>query len=269
MAHYTAVSHTAHSSKTWHRFDSYRFFADERTAPLVGAEFPKASVAFPIAWLKNHGQFEPVALLGLTEAENLFIDTAYRWIGTYVPAHFRTQPFRLIQTDDEQLTLGVREDIGLVTDNGSGNPFFNDEGDLSDEVQEIVDMLRKLKGNRAATAVASQALSDAGVLEPWDIAPVINGEKRKLGGLFHVSQQALNSIDAETLADLRDKGALAMAYCQQISQQLIQRLQMLHERRARERVKRSSHPADQDSFGLGFDEGEGGISFGGMADNDN
>ena len=268
MAYYKAVSKTYHASKTWHRFESYRFFAGERTAPLVAAEFPKACVAFPIAWLDNDGQFEPIALLGLVESENLFIDAAHRWIGTYVPAHFRTQPFRLIQTDNEQLTLGVREDIGLVTDNDSGNPFFNDEGALSDELQEVVDMLRKLEDNRAATAVASQALSDAGVLEPWDVTPVVNGGKRKLGGLYHVSQQKLNSVDAETLADLRDKGALAMAYCQQISQQLIQRLEMLHERRAKEQVKRSTHPADQGSFGLGFDEGEGGISFGGMADND-
>lgn len=264
MANYTAVSLAKHSTRTWHRLDSYWFYANERTAPLVAAEFPRACVAFPVAWVKNNGLYEPIALLGLAEFENLFVDASYRWIGTYVPAHLQTQPFRLIPTEDEQLTLGVREDIGLVTENASGQPFFDGDGELSDALQEVVDMLRKLEANRAATARACLALSEAEVLEPWDIALVVNGERRQLGGLYHVSQEALNGTNAQTLQHLRETGALAMAYCQQVSQHLIQRLTMLHERQNKEQIKRSSHPADQGSFGLGFDDSEGGISFGGI-----
>ena len=268
MAEYTAVSKKIHAVKRWHRSDSYYFAAGEQTAPLVAAEFPRACLSFPIAWIDNGGSYEPVALLGLVESQNLFVDAALRWLADYVPAHFRAQPFRLIATDPGQYTLGVREDIGLVTDNGSGNPFFNDSGELSELLQQVVVMLRKLESNRAATQTASDALVDAGLLKPWDLSSIIDGERCRLHGLFHVSQQGLNNLDAETLADLRDKGALAMAYCQQVSQRLIKRLEMLHERRIKEKVKRTNHPADQGSFGLGFDEGEGGISFGGMADND-
>jgi hypothetical protein len=265
MAHYTAISRLEYGSKTWRRFDNFRFFAGERTAPLVAAEFSKACVAFPITWLNTDGAYDPVALLGLRESENLFVDAKHRWVGMYTPAHFRTQPFRLIQTDEDQLTLGVREDLGLVLDSDKGNSFFNEEGELSDEMQPVVDMLKKFERNRAATKRASRALSEAGVLEPWDIAPTVNGEPHQLGGLYHVSQQALNNVDAETLHHLRDTGALAMAYCQQISQQLIQRLEMLHEQRAKSKVKQSMHPADRGGFVLGDDEG---ISFGGMAGND-
>ena len=265
MAHYTAISRLEHSAKTWRRFDNFRFFAGERTAPIVAAEFPKACVAFPIAWVENDGSYEPIALLGLQETENLFVDARHRWIGTYTPAHFRTQPFRLIQTDEDRLTLGVREDLGLILDSAAGNPFFNEQGELSEALQPVVDMLRKLEANRAATQRATQALKDADLLEPWNIAPTVNGQQLKLGGLYRLSQQKLNSVDAETLADLRDKGALAMAYCQQISQQLIQRLEKLHEQRAKSKIKQSTHPLDQGGFGLGDDEG---ISFGGMASDD-
>ena len=263
MATYTAVTEKDFGSKTWRPVDSFRFFAQERTAPLVAAEFPKACVAFPIAWLENGRGYEPVALLGLQQSENLFINGQQRWVGAYTPAHLRNQPFRLIPTDKERLTLGVREDLNLVSDTDAGIPFFNENGELSDEVHSVVDRLQKLETNRTASAIATQALADAGILTPWTLTPMVNGEKVRLGGLFHVSQEKLNNVDAQTLAELRDKGALAMAYCQQISQQLIQRLEMLHEQRAKAKTKRSSHPADQVDFGLGDDEG---ISFGGMGD---
>ena len=264
MAEYTAVSQTTHALKSWHRIDSLQFFVGERTAPLVAAEFPRACVSFPIAWVDNAGSYEPIALMGLVESQNLLIDVALRWIGGYMPAHLRAQPFRLIATDSAQFTLGVREDIGLVTDDDSGNPFFNEEGELSAQLHQIVDMLHKLEINRVATQAASQALADTGLLRPWQVSPVINGKRRHLYGLFHVPQQSLNDLDAKTLADLRDNGALAMAYCQQVSQVLIKRLEKLHERRAKEQVKRSIHPADQGGFGLQFDEENGDISFGGM-----
>ena len=262
MAEYKAVSKALHGTKTWHPLTDFKAFAGERTAPLVAAEFPKACITFPIAWIKNGDVFDPVALLGLQPDENLLINAQGKWIGTYVPAHYRTQPFRLMQTSDEQLTLGVREDIDLVTDSDSGNPFFNEEGELSEELNELVNLLQKVESNRKATALASTALNEAGLLEPWPLTPKIYGETKKLGGLYRVSQTALNSVDAETLEHLRDTGAVAMAYCQQISQQLIQRLERLHEQRSQAKTKRSSHPADQQSFGLGDDEG---ISFGGMA----
>jgi hypothetical protein len=265
MAEYQAVTQSEHGHKTWEPLTNFKAFAGERTAPLVAAEFAKACVALPIAWVDNEGVFDPIALLGLQANENLLINAQGKWIEGYLPAHYRTQPFRLIQTGDEQLTLGVREDIDLVMNSVSGNLFFNEEGQLSKELNELVGLLQKVESNRKATALASIALNESGLLEPWSLAPKVYGEPKKLGGLYRVSQTALNSVDAETLKHIRDTGALAMAYCQQISEPLVQRLERLHEQRSQAKTKRSAHPADQQSFGLGDDEG---ISFGGMAGND-
>lgn len=264
MAEYAAVSPQRHASKTWQAFSDYRHFKHERTAPLVAAEFPKACVAFPIAWIANADRFEPVALLGLSPSENLFVDAGHRWLASYVPAHFRSQPFRLIQTEGEILTLGVREDIGLISEDYAGKPFFSEDGEISEALSPIVARLREIEANRAATVRATQALIDAKVFELWSVAPRLNGQPYPLGNLYRIAQEKLNGINAETLAHLRDTGALALAYCQQISQQLITRLETLHERRAQQQVKRSAHPADRVGFGL--DDQDSGISFGGMHD---
>ena len=266
MAQYSAVSVTGCAKKSWHKTKSYRPFAAERTAPLVGLEFPKAAVTFPIAWVVNNDQFEPVGLLGLVDSENLFVDAHGRWVGAYCPAHFRTQPFRLMPAHDNTLTLAVRDDLGLVTDDDTGYPFFTDDGDLSPELQEVVARLQQTETNRAATQRASNALAEAGLLTPWPISAAVHGQAKTLTGLYHVSEPALDALDAATLHHLRDTGGLAMAYCQQISRQLVQRLELLHERRAREKVKRSTHPADASGFGLGVEDSATGISFGGMTD---
>ena len=265
MAQYNAVSASRHRDKTWHKVTGSGVTTEERTAPLIAREFSRAAITFPIAWVANNAQFDPVGLLGLVESENLFVDSRGRWVGAYCPVHIRTQPFRLLSTQDDQLTLGVREDLGLVTDDRSGYPFFNTEEELSAELQAMVEWLHEIEGNRAATQRASQALDEADLLIPWNISPTVYGEPKKLDGLYRVSQERLNKLDAHTLLHLKDTGALAMAYCQKISEQLIRRLETLHERRANGRVHRSSHPLDKYQFGMDFEGPEGSISFGGIA----
>jgi len=234
----------------------------------VAAEFAAACIHFPIAWVKNQEQFDPIALLGLDEGQNLFVNHNNQWVVGYVPAHLRAQPFRLLRATDGRLTLAVREDTGLVTGNEAANPFFDTEGQLSGELQSVLNMLRRLEENRAATQEASLALADAGVLEAWAVAPVVNGEKRHLGGLFRVSEKALEQVDAAALERLRDTGALAMAYRQQVSQQLIQRLEVEYARRAEARIKRSDHPGDRENLGFETLGPDTGISFGGLGPRD-
>jgi hypothetical protein len=232
--------------------------------PLVAAEFAKAAISFPIAWVKSQDSYDPVGLLGLEAAENLFVNSAGQWVGEYMPAHFRLQPFRLMADGGGRLTLGVREDCDLVTNDASGEAFFTEGADLSVALSEIVEKLQKIEANRAATARATAALADAGLLQPWQLSPTIERASRRLEGLYHISQERLNALDADALVELKELGALGMAYCQQVSQQLIGRLESLHAKRASVKMQRSTHPADRVGFGL--DDQDSGISFGGMHD---
>jgi len=264
MAAYEAVSLERHKDRSWHRLKQFEIFNEERTAPLVAAEFPKAAVAFPVAWVKNAHAYEPVALLGLEPCENLFVNAAGKWVGAYMPAHFRSQPFRLIPDGDSQLTLAVREDERLVTYDASGLPFFSEDGELASEVAGIVTRLRGMEVNRVATNRATALLDEAGVLQPWEIAPIIRGASQPLGGLYHVDRRRLDGLDREMLGKLQDQGALAMAYCQQVSQQLVERLEARHAQRKVASMRRSQHPADRVRFGLDLDDT--GLSFGAMPD---
>lgn len=264
MAVYKAVSKAHHTGKTWKKLSHFKALADEQTVPLVAAEFVKACVAFPIAWVRTYESFEPIALLGLRSNENLFISTSYQWRASYLPVYYRAQPFRLMPIGKDSLALGVREDVGRVSDDGGGDPFFDQQGELSESLAEFVCLLQKVEANREVTAVASGALNAAGLLEPWTLAPVIHGQLKQLVGLYRISQEKLDKVGGETLEQLRNTGALAMAYCQQISQQRVRRLEALHEQRTEAETLCSQHPADQGSFALGDEDA---ISFKGVIGN--
>lgn len=76
-------------------------------------------------------------------------------------------------------------------------------------------MLKK----RQLTQAAGKALDQAGVIEKWplQIKQEEDGDPVPVNGVYRVSEQVLNSLDAQTFAGLRNHGALALAYAQVFS----------------------------------------------------
>ncbi|MDZ7759565.1 MAG: SapC family protein [Desulfovermiculus sp.] len=77
-------------------------------------------------------------------------------------------------------------------------------------------------------------------------------------GIYMISEKALNELDKETFADLRNNGALAFAYAQLFSMNQISRLSELAKYHAQQAQKQeSSEPDIEQLFGdddiLSFD----------------
>jgi hypothetical protein len=90
--------------------------------------------------------------------------------------------------------------------------------------------------NRRITQAACAALDKAGVIEKWplQIKREEGAEPLKIDGLFRISEQALNELDAETFAGLRKNGALGLAYAQLFSMNQTARLGELAQLHARQ-----------------------------------
>ena len=74
--------------------------------------------------------------------------------------------------------------------------------------------------------------------------------EQQVEGLFRIDEAALNALPADALAEVRDANALALAYCQLLSQQRLQALgKLAHERNEAEKA-------------LGFGQDNGTFSFG-------
>lgn len=237
MPTFAAVTKERHGKKRWLSFGSdFRFAAQTAVAPLVAKELPKALMAFPIGFVRYEDLFNPAAVLSFEPNRNLFVADDGRWIGTYQPAAFRGFPFRLVSTGNDKLTLCVDEESGLLTDGPEGEPFFED-GEIGERLKQVMDFLTLLEQDRAITARACAALDRHGVIKPWPIT--IKGEdgERKVEGLFQVDETALNALPLEALDDLRQSGALPMAYCQLLSMQHLPILGRLAEAHTKHRME--------------------------------
>jgi hypothetical protein len=219
MPNFVAVSRGQHAGKAWRRANSYAFAAREAIAPLAGAEFGKAAVAMPIAFIAQAGGYLPVALMSPLAGRNFFTGPTGQWLGGYVPAVLRGYPFRLIRAEGaENSTLCIDEDSGLVVDaDGTAENFFDADGNPSPATNAVLDFLAEIERNRALTDLAVAALAEAGAMQPWPFQVTADGQAAPVEGLFRIDEAALNALDDAAFLGLRKAAALPLAYMQLLS----------------------------------------------------
>ena len=83
----------------------FKFAMRAHSVPMIGNEFAAAARDIPIFFAGNNAaEAGPIALLGLRENENLFIDNEGQWeSNVYVPAFVRRYPFVLAERPARRL----------------------------------------------------------------------------------------------------------------------------------------------------------------------
>jgi hypothetical protein len=219
MTKLVAVQKRTHSQKVWRRPAGYQFVAQEPLAPIVLVEAMHVGAGMPIVFVEQTGGYAPMAMMSPTPKQNFFVGPDGRWLGGYVPAQLRCYPFRLAQpTGSEKMVLCVDEDSGLVRDAGEkGESFFTADGEPSQAVSKVAEVLRQIEGNRRATDLAMASLAEAGVIERWPLQAEVEGKKTALKGLHRVNESALARLDGDVIVKLHKASALRLAYAQVMS----------------------------------------------------
>jgi hypothetical protein len=220
MARFVPLSIENHQAKKWRRPDNYRFAATQALVPLVGAELASAILAMPLAFIEKGGHYTLVGLLSPTPGRNLFVAPSGQWLGSHIPAFFRTYPFRLLAHEGgDKATMFFDEDSGLLVEgNGDGVPFFDATGGVSRELQTVAESCAEHNRSKEATDRAIAALKDAGLIQPWSLKlkSAERGEQA-IFGLYRVDEGALRNLGDEAFLQLRRTGALPIAYLQMLS----------------------------------------------------
>jgi SapC len=253
----TPLSRELHTNKRWLRYNGYSFTAADTICPLVVLEVTKAMLSLPIAFIPQKDVFALVALQGLEQGKNLLLTADGRWRTGYVPAQYRSYPFLLATSTDNQEILCVNEDSGLIVDGPGGEAFFDDTGSPTPAVSEIVTFLTQMASNRPVTAQICAQLQQYQLLQPWPINVMATAGPHNVEGLYRIDEPALNKLPADDLMILRNSGALLTAYCQLLSMQHLPALTkvLIHE----EQVATKQMPKKLD---LDFLNDSGNISFG-------
>lgn len=198
------------------RRSGYGFAAQTNSVTLLAAEFPAACKHYPIVFALGNAQ--PVALLGLRNNVNLFVDAEDRWAAHHhIPAYVRRYPFILMENEDQsQFTLCIDEAAAAFTA-GTDNPFFDGENP-TDLTNQALEFCSNFQSQHAQTQEFAKALIAADLLieNRADIA-LDSGEKLSLAGFRVIDEKRFRELPDATFLEWRDRGWLHLVYCHLIS----------------------------------------------------
>lgn len=210
--------------------DDYAWCARLNAVFINAAEFGKAAPDFPIAFARDpqSGEFMPMAVLGLRDGQNLFVDREGRWRKpAYVPAYFRRYPFCIAEVpmprgEAPQRMVCVQEDR-LAAD--TGLPLFDAHGQPTASWAPVLALLEAIENARQQTRVLCRRLEALQLLTPFDaVAIPRTGEKLRLHGLSRVDEEKLQQISGRDLRTLLKKGELRAVYAHLLSLENFARL---------------------------------------------
>lgn len=183
-------------------------------------EFRRVQAEYPIVFRKSVSTdcFEAVAMLGLAECENLFLDNG-GWHARYVPLTIERQPFLIGfqgRTEGgvpaEEPVVHIDMDSPRVTESG-GEAVFLEHGGTTPYLENINSVLKAIHDGHIYNQGFSDALVEHELLEPFTLEVGLNdGSKFKLAGFNTVNEEKLNALQGDALSSLHAEGFLEHIY---------------------------------------------------------
>ncbi len=184
-------------------------------------EFCDVQAEYPILFRKDSatGEYQPIAIFGLEQGENLFLDEVDGWTGKYLPASLARGPFLIgfqNQTVDGQAYREPVIHIDMDDPRVSwedGEPVFLKHGGNSPYLQRVTDILQGIYQGLSVSKAMFSAFEQYNLIEPVKIEVVLHSEKQcELVNYHTVSEEKLLSLDGNALQQLNRAGFLQAAF---------------------------------------------------------
>lgn len=194
-------------------------FAQQQSIELRITEVVQAANNYPLFLLRD-GQnrvWQPTALLGLAEGSNLFVQDG-QWTGVYRPQLLDLYPFFLIPNEDRSgYKMGLDEQSSALS-HTQGEALYDTSGQPSTYLNNLQRRLQADLKDGAPSYAFTDTLDKLNLLRPVDLSVEFEGSGQHLvSGLHTINEEALNTLDAESLVQLQQKGYLAPLYALLVS----------------------------------------------------
>lgn len=196
---------------------TFSFAAKTNSVILAGVEFSEAAKEYPIVFAQAGNAVIPVAMLGLRNEENLFVDEDGNWDATYIPAFVRRYPFVLAETGEpgqravciDESYEGFNDDEGeALFDGEEPTPFLQQAMSFLDEYQA-----RYLRTEAFVTRLRDNEL----FMELNAKVDMVDGQQFGLTGLLAVDERKLLQLPDDKALELFRTGELSWIYCHLMS----------------------------------------------------
>ncbi len=196
----------------------YAFSNKANSLYLAGVEFTDACKEYPIVFTSmGGGKVVPVAMLGLRDGENLFVDEGASWAGKYIPAFVRRYPFVLAELPGQQ--MGVCIDTAYAGFNDKeGEPLFDADGTNTAFLQNALDFLNRYQIEHMRTDRFCARLVELDLLVEMNAkAELVDGSSYLVNGLQVVDERKLLEITDSQAVEFFRSGELSWLYAHLMS----------------------------------------------------
>lgn len=185
---------------------------DLMTTPVFPNEFRDVQAIYPIVFqpADNGPGMQPVALLGLRNGENLFLEP-HGWDATYIPLALERGPF-MIGRGGSELTIHVDMDSPRIG-RGEGEPVFLEHGATTDHLERMNSVLAAIHQGVEATAPFVAALLRHDLIESFALdIEAADGSQNRLAGFHTINEERLARLDPSAIAELHAQGWLVAIF---------------------------------------------------------
>lgn len=193
----------------------YAFCAKVRAVPLTAVEFGQAARHFPIVFHAEK-DFIPLAVLGLVDDTNLFVDEHGRWEqDVYVPAYLRRYPFAVAnETGGDRLAIVVDAAFSGFSV-AAQMPFFVN-GAPSPATAQMIDFCRQYEADRRQTDELMRQLQGLAVVSGQQTTYTDNrtNQVMPVANYFGVDEAKLRALPDARYLEMRASGLIGLVHAQ-------------------------------------------------------
>ena len=227
-----ALDKQAHVGMSLRDIMTYDFAAKVNAVPVTIVELPQIMQFYPIAF-SAFAPATPLAILGLRDNENLFVNEKGEWLAdTYIPAYIRRYPFIFAKNDaGNQLTLCIDNPDRCLIRRDS-RLLFTPEGELTELTQNALEFCKSYQAAAEQTEAFSAALGKTDILIDRHAEIRIGEDKTiTLSGFRQVDEQKFRALPDDTILDWHRQNWSGFVYAHLLSVNNWQKLFQLMDQR--------------------------------------
>jgi hypothetical protein len=205
------LSSNVHGSYRTRSAATAPFLASAHAIPITIDEFVAAQRFYPIVFSVGDNPV-PLALMGLNEGVNVFVDADGKLLGeAYIPAYIRRYPFMLarLRPDADELSLCFDSSSELVGDFEEGQTLF-DNGQTSETTNGILKFCEEFELSAQRTGQFMKELADLDLLIDGEVSiqPGDAPQPFIYRGFRMVAEEKLRDMRGDTLRKINQNGIL-------------------------------------------------------------
>jgi hypothetical protein len=222
------LSSEVHANYRVRSQDRAPFLTSQHAIPLTVDEFPLVQRHMPIVFSIGDEAI-PLALMGLNEGVNVFIDAEGKAIGDgfYVPAYVRRYPYMLarLRPDAQELSLCFDPTSDAIGAFDEGEMLF-EGGQPTQTTKDILAFNETFEQAGQRTQNFMKEVRELGILMDGEVSIQPDGAEQPFiyRGFQMVNEQKLQELRGDQLRKINQSGMLPLLYAHLFSLSLMREL---------------------------------------------